>query len=152
MPALAETYLTRLAGAASDSDRAEADLRREFGERLAVVERERVFANRRLHLMRALSAAVEGADDDAAAHAASDRVLNEEFGLGRGSEAHAAIMDRFRIVADTVDELLNCEGEPDHAGVIAALASFESWYEGHTGKPFMALYDVYRTQTPVVDF
>lgn len=152
VPALAETFLSRLADDAAAGDRAEAELRREFGERLAQVERERVFANRRLHLMRCLAAAVEGAEDDAAALAAGDRVIEAEFGLSRASEAHGVIMDRFRPVADAVDTLLNCEAEPDHAAVLGALASFEQWYEAHTGKPFLALYDVYRAQTPVVDF
>lgn len=152
MPAMPDTYLARLDQLAFAADCAEAELREDYIARLASLERERVFANRRVHLVKALSAAIEGADDEAAALAASDAVLTEEFGLSGANENHKPIIARFRAVSDAIDAVLNCEGEPDHDAVLAALAAFEDWYQDRTGKPFMALYDVYVQQTPVVDF
>ncbi len=152
MPAMPDTYLARLQADAFAADKAEGEVRKEYIARLTSLERERVFANRRLHMMQALSAAIEGADDEAKALAASDAVLTEEFGLSGGNDGHKVVIERFRTVSDAIDAVLNCEGEPDHAAVLTALAEFEGWYLDRTGKPFMALYDVYVQQTPVVDF
>lgn len=152
MPVMPETFLTRLAHAASVADKAESDFRESYAVRLAALERDRVLANRRHHFMRTLAAAVEGADDQAGAIGAGARVLAEEIGLDPSNDGHRAVVERFALVSDAVDTLLNCEGEPDHGAVIAELETFEAWYLARTGQPFFALYDVYTPQTPVVDY
>ncbi len=150
--ALPETYLTRIAVAAREAENAEAEFRKSYTERLGALERARVFAHRRHALLKALSSAIEGADDLDAAFRAGELVLEQEFGLSSSSEAHKAILLAFRPVSDEIDTILNCEDEPDHSSVISALEEFERWYEAHTGSQFMALYDVYVQATPVVDF
>ncbi len=146
-----DTYLTRLDEAARSAETLETEFRQSYASRLAALERDRVFAFRRLNLLRALSAAIEGADDEKAAIAAGVRVLRDEIGLSEGVEGHKAVIDRFAPVSDAVDTALNCE-EPDHEAVLNALKAFEDWYQARTGQPFLALFDTYVPQTPVVDF
>ena len=138
--------------AASEADGAEAALRARYTEELKGLERARVFANRRLALMMALCAHVEGAKDDASAYAAGEKALEEEMGLTRTSEAHVPLIDAFRPVIDLIDTLLNCEDEAAPQSVVEALSAYEARYTALTGQAFFALYDVYRSETPVVDF
>lgn len=149
---LPDTYLSRFAADAAEAEREENEFRRGYAARLATLERTRVFANRRHALVKALSAAIEGAEDAAAALKASERVLEQEFGLSPDSPAHQPILASFGSVADEIDKILNREDEPDHGRVVAAISEFERWYQERTGSPFMALYDVYVQATPVVDF
>lgn len=147
-----ETYLTRSAAAAREAELAETDFRRRYTEELAAFEKKRINAFRRNTLLKALSSAIEGAEDEKAAFAAGERVLTEEFGLEASNEAHKPILEAFRPVSDAIDTILNCEDEPDHEAVLTALETFEKWYEARSGTPFMALYDSYSPETPVVDF
>jgi hypothetical protein len=149
-----DDILLHLGTAAAEASLAEDEYRRNHAERLRVLERSRVFAYRRLNLVRDLVAAVRGTEDGDAAVAAAETVLSREFGLGRGSEAHRAVLDRFVPVIEALDLAVNGD-EEDRVGidtVLKALADFEAWYEARGGSPFLALYDVYVPQTPVVDF
>jgi hypothetical protein len=138
--------------AASEADGAETALRARYAEDLKAVERARVFANRRLALMMALCSGVQGAQDDASAYAAGEKVLQEEMGLSRTSAAHVPLIDAFRPVIDLLDTLLNCEDEAAPQSAVEALGAYEVQYRSLTGQEFFALYDVYRSETPVVDF
>jgi hypothetical protein len=146
------TFLDLIRAEAAHCDAAEAECRARFADELRGLERARIFANRRAALAGALAAAIEGAGDDAAAYAAGERVLEEETGLTRASEAHAPLIDAFRPVIDAIDTLLNCEDEASQESVPEALAAYEAMYKTRTGGEFLALYDVYRPETPVVDF
>lgn len=152
MPILPDTYLARLNAAAEAAGRAEDDFRKSYASQLQALERARVFANRRFNLVRELSRAIEGADDGPAAIKAGERILAENFSLSGSNPAHTEILAAFARVSDEIDTALNCEGEPQPDVVLQSFAEFEQWYEARTGTPFMALYDVYVPQTPVVDF
>lgn len=149
-----DDILLHLETAAADASRAEDDYRLSHAERLRLLERERTFAYRRLNLVRDLVAAVRGTEDGDAAVAAAEALLAREFGLGRSSEAHRAVLDRFARVVEALDLCVNGDPEEkvDIDAVLKALADFEAWYEARGGSPFLALYDVYVPQTPVVDF
>jgi hypothetical protein len=149
---MADTFIQRLEASAAAAEREEAEFRASYRDRLEQLERQRSFAHRRAAFARKLAASVDGAEDEAAAMAAGNRLLFEEFGLSEANPAHRPIVAEFSKVADEADTALNCEGEADHAAVLAALAAFEAWYEARTGIAFYALYDVYMPQTPVVDF
>lgn len=146
------SFLDLIRAEAARCDAAEAECRARFAEELRTLERARVFANRRAALLGALAAAVEGAEDDAAAYAAGERALEEETTLSRAYEAHHPHIEAFRPVIDAIDTLLNCEDEATQQSVLDALAAYEADYKSRTGNDFLALYDVYRPETPVVDF
>lgn len=147
-----ETYLTLLQEAVVVADRAETQFRKSYVDRLRALEIERVFANRRLHFIQALSDALSGVADAEKCALAGDRVLDAEFSLTLTNPNNAIIIERFRPVSQAIGATLSAEGEADHGAVLAQLADFENWYQRHTSQPFMALYDVYVQQTPVVDF
>lgn len=146
------TFLDLLRADATEAQAAELACRTRFAQEVEALERARVFAHRRIALAQALAHAIEGAEDDAAAWAAGERVLAEEVNLLRGTEAHEPLIDAFRPVIDAIDTLLNCEDEATQDSVLAALMTFEAHYKTVTGHEFLALYDVYRPETPVVDF
>ncbi|MCP8937562.1 hypothetical protein NK718_03470 [Alsobacter sp. SYSU M60028] len=149
---MADGFLDRLRQAAASARDAEDAFRRGYAERVRVLERERVFAHRRSGLLEAVAAAVAGAADaDEAARRGRD-ALAQKTGLSGANEAHKVILDRFSPVTEAIDEALNCEGEPDHDAVLARLAEFEDWFAARSGQPFLALFDVYAQETPVVDF
>jgi hypothetical protein len=147
-----DTFLTLLKAETVAAEAAEGEFRRSYYEQLQALERARSFAHRRLHFAEKLTAAIDGAEDDAQAIAAGARLLAEEFGLEAANPAHQPVFEAFRAVSDAVDTVLNCEGEPNPALVRDALKTFETWYETRSGQPLFALYDVYVQQTPVVDF
>ena len=149
-----DDILRHLETAAAGASRAEDDYRRSHADRLKLLERDRVFAYRRLNLVRDLIGAIRGAEDGDAAVSAAEALLRREFGLSREREAHATVLERFVPVTEALDLMVNGDEEERVGSDVAAkaLATFEAWYEAHSGTPFLALFDIYVTQTPVVDF
>ena len=148
-----DRLLSTLQAEADRAAAAEAAFRREVKERLAVLERERAFAFRRVHLMRALTGALESIEEEEAALLRAKSVLREELGWMSESEARNEVLERFGKVASTVFAALQADSDtkpvPD---LLLELADFEKWYEAtHTG-PFWALFDDDVPETPVVDF
>ncbi|MBX5454972.1 MAG: hypothetical protein K6U10_13690 [Acidobacteriia bacterium] len=146
---LLSTLLAEADGAAA----AEAVFRREIKERLAVLERERAFAFRRVHLMRALTDALESIEKEEAALLRAKSVLREELGWTGESEARNEVVERFGKVAAAVFAALRIDPDTKSApALLLELTAFEKWYEAtHTG-PFWALFEDYVPETPVVDF
>ena len=145
-------FIDMLAAAADSSSVAEADYRRETAERIKVLAQERAFAFRRLNLMRDMARAVAGAEDEEAASACALAALRSKLGWAGDSEAHAAILSRFRPVAEALFASLRPDGEPRTPDVAATLAEFESWYADNHAAPFWALFERYMAETPLVDF
>lgn len=152
MNAQPETFLATLDQGAKSAKAEEAEFRASYATRVAQLERTRVLAFRRLHLMRAVTQAIEGADNEEEALARAKAACIEALNLDRRMEKHMAVAARFTPVAEAIDEAVNCEGEPDHQAVLTALTAFETWYEGETGQSVYAILDVYVPETPVVDF
>ncbi len=147
-----ESFLDLLRAAAAGAAAAETALRARFSQEIRGLERARVFASRRLALVTALAQTIEGAQDEAEAFAAGERALAGETGLCRANSVHGEHLDAFRPVIDAIDSVLNCEDEVAPASVLEALAAFERDYAARMGSEFLELYDVYRPETPVVDF
>jgi hypothetical protein len=162
MTAVLASLLDTLKADAARAGDTEAAYRSETVQRIAVLERERSFAFRRLNLMRAVIAALAGVETEEEAVARAATALCETVGWDAISEARTAVIEQFTPVAKAV--FAEIKGEPDPSAseeraasydgptALAALAAFEAWYrETHTG-PFWALFDQYRPQTSVVDF
>ncbi len=143
--------LEAAAHAAQDHEkRYRADAAREI-ERL---ERERVFAFRRIRLARLLASACDGAADETAACALAAGAVAGELGWSTQGETHKPVLDRLN---DVTRELWQARGPAGAAADQAtpgasALAGFERWYHAHAGLPFYALFDQYVPETPLVDF
>ncbi len=145
--------LSTLQAEADAAAGAEAAFRREIKERLAVLERERTFAFRRVHLMRALISALERIEEEETALLQAKSVLREELGWIGDSEARNEVLERFAKVAQAVFRALRTDPEtatvPDF---LSELATFEKWYETTRTGSFWALFEQYVPETPVVDF
>jgi hypothetical protein len=147
------SFLDALKQAADDAERAEAGFRREIAERMRALEQERVFAFRRLNLMRAVSEAIASAESEDAAVAGGLSSLSARLGWSSESEARSEVLSRFAGVARAVfTSSAAPEAGPPAADVLETLAEFESWYAATHERPFWALFEHYLPETPVVDF
>jgi hypothetical protein len=160
-------FLDALKAAADEAEKAEGALRREMAQRIAVLERKRAFAFRRLNLMRAVTKAVADAErDDIAAEegavpadaleevavACAQDALCDKLGWSSLSPARNEVLTHFKPVARFVFRSLNRPDDADTVQVQDALAAFEAWYAGSHEQPFWALFDHYIPETPRVDF
>ena len=128
--------MTGLAGwldalaAAGQAEAAETAFRAEAARRIAALAEARAFAYRRLNLVRAIGAAIAGAEDADAAVAQGLAVLRDRLGWSQDSEVRSEIAERFASVC----------------------AAFEAWYLDRCGTPFWILFEVPIRETPLVDF
>jgi hypothetical protein len=154
-------FLDALKAAADEAERAEGQFRREIAQRIALLERERAFAFRRLNLMRAVSTAVTGAESEEVAVANGLYALCDKLGWSTKGTARDEVLTHFTRVVQSIFEGL---GQPASAPqaeeglqeeqerVQDALSAFEAWYAGTHEAPFWALFDHYIPETPRVDF
>jgi hypothetical protein len=154
MTAVLAPLLDTLKAVAERAGETEKAYRRETAQRIAALERERTFAFRRLNFMRAVIAAVAGAETEEEATTRAAAALCDQIGWDGLSEARTAVLDQFAAVTKAISADLDQEAEQARGdgAVLAALGTFEAWYGAtHTG-PFWALFDQYVPQTSVVDF
>jgi hypothetical protein len=150
---LPASFLDTLKAAADGAAAAENAFRRDAAERIKTLERERVFAFRRLNLMCSIAERVRVAEDSELAVASSVAMLRARLGWAGDSEAHSAVLSRFAPVAEAVfARLASPDEEAPNADVIKSLAEFERWYAESHATSFWVLFDQYVTETPVVDF
>jgi hypothetical protein len=153
MTVTAAAYLDHLKSATVRSETAEAELRREFTDRLKAIETDRAFAYRRYNLMRTIADGVAEAESEGMAVANGLAVLRARLGWHSDSEARTAVLSQFAPVAKAM--FLSAappEAEAPDADVLAALTEFETWYAAKHGTPFWILFENHMPETPVVDF
>jgi hypothetical protein len=100
-------FLDALKAAAEEAEQAEGQFRREIAQRVALLERERTFAYRRLNLMRAVTKAVTGAESEEAAVASALDALCDKLGWGAPSPARDEVLAQFKPVAQSVFQSLD---------------------------------------------
>lgn len=152
-------FLDELEALAGSAQRAELDLRRDVAAEIALHERERQFAFRRLDLARTMVRAAQGAEGESAAIGAQLAALRAEFGWHGDSAERRGILEAWRRVARAVARSLGVEredgaedaGEPEET-VRDAMLAFESWYRQTLGSEFLALLDHEIPEMPVVEF
>ncbi|MGH6879958.1 hypothetical protein [Hypericibacter sp.] len=146
------TFLDALHAAAGQAETAEGRYRRETAQRIAALERERVFAFRRLNLLRAVAQAVARSETEEVAVANAQAMLRSKLGWSSDSEARTELLSRFAPVGQAVFHGLAPSEEAPTAPVADCLAAFEAWYEGDRRTPFWILFEHYVPETPRVDF
>ncbi len=153
MNVMASSFLDKLQSAVTRADAAESELRKEIAARLKTIESDRMFAYRRLNLMRAVAEGVVAAESEEIAIANSLGVLRSKLGWSSDSEPRQAVLSNFAPVGKAVFlSLAPPEAEAPEADVIATLTQFENWYAEKHGTPFWILFENYIRETPVVDF
>ena len=140
-------YLETLNAAARTASIAEQEHQKEAVRRAGELREARAFAWRRLNLVRAIAAAVAGAEGPEAVAAAGRAAVLRETGLSGATEAQREVADRFALV--TVAVAAAAAGE--EADPAAALADFEAWYAGARGVPFLSLMEREVPELPLVE-
>lgn len=146
-PAQLTHAFTEQAKAAQQRENA---FRAEAAAEIERLERERVFAFRRVRLVGLLAGAAVGADTEDAALAAQKAVIAAEFGWDAEREDHAKVLAALAGPGRAVWTAVHAEHEA--APVAAELSTFEDWYRAHAGQSFYVLFDQYVPQAPLVDF
>jgi hypothetical protein len=152
MTAAMTAFLDALKSAAVEAEVAEKQYRREAAQRIAGLERERSFAFRRLNLMRAVAAAVAGAEEEEVAVANAVAVLREKLGWVTPSEAREEVLSRFAAIGAAAFQSEETSELVAAPSVQEALADFENWYGSCHPAPFLALFEQYIPDRPRVDF
>lgn len=152
MTVAAVSFLDALKAAADQAEAAEVRCRQETAKQLALVERERVFAFRRLNLMRAVANAMAQAEEVEVAVAEALAAVRAKIGWASDSDARAEVTSRFAPVARAVFQSATQSDAAPATSAQAALAEFENWYAGSHQKAFWDLFEQYVMETPRVDF
>ena len=146
------SLLDAMKAAAEGADSAEARLRKEFDERIKLLEQERAFAYRRFNLMRAIADAIEPAQDEAQAVASARATLRTRVGWEEDSETRAETLEHFAPVSRaTFASLAPPEAEAEEVDVPRALREFEAWYFAARGQPLWNLFEQYIPELPLVE-
>jgi hypothetical protein len=161
----ATAYIEGLQQAADKAQSAEAAYRREAAARIAILERERAFAFRRMNLMRSIAETVTAKADDNGgsversgeeiAVARALALLRVKLGWSSDSEMRDATLAKFTPVAvalyrASIGEYQNTPEPAPDIGEI--LSHFEDWHEGAYGVSFWMLFENPIPDTPRVDF
>jgi hypothetical protein len=145
------SFLDAMKQSAERAASAEEGFRRDYAQRVAVLERERAHAFRRFNLMRSLADAVAAGEAETAV-ARGLAVFRDKLGWAGDSEARTATIEHFRPVIEAIVEALGAKDGEAMPDVPAALAEFEAWYAAAHGSAFWVLFDHYMPETPRVDF
>ncbi len=133
--------------AAESSEKAEEAFRRESRTRLEALEKARVAAYRRYHLLKGMK---EAAASSASLEEGRGRALDfalSEAGWREEDAGFGELRDRLAAAADAV-----VAGSSGGKDAIAAFALFEAWYGERFGSDFLDLLERERGFFPVVDF
>ena len=140
--------------AAQAAENAEKSFRATLQRRLEALERQRIFAYRRMNLV--IGIVQEAARQDArdTAVAAVIAFVAAEFRLERGRDRHETIIGQLASVAEAAALITHPSPEEDRAvpDLAAALATFEAWYQAETGAQFLARAYIALPETPLVDW
>jgi hypothetical protein len=146
-------FIDELTDGTEAAARAEDEFRRTVAARLKALETERVFAFRRLNLMRAIAASMTEAENEEMALAAAAIELRGRLGWSSDSDARSEVLSRFSPVVKGIFALSVRDVTADQdVGPARKLAEFEQWYAATHAGPFWALFDSPMPETPLVDF
>src|SRR5262245_9127236 len=151
MSAVVATLVADFETAAQAAQAAEAALRKQMLAEVALLERQRAFAYRRLNLMRPVTAAVAAAVDEEAALANGLATVRVELGWDSDSETRSETLARFADVVRAIFASCAATEEAPAGEVARALAAFESWYVTRYQRPFWTLFEQYVPELPLVE-
>ena len=145
-------YLDGLDRLAREASAAEEQFRKEAAKRAEQLKNERVFAFRRLNLLRAIGRAVAAAKDEGEAQRSGRDALFREVLWSGVTPPQQEAAERFTpvILAVWAATGPNRESE-DGASVADAMAEFESWFEENRNTAFLNLMEREVVELPLVE-
>lgn len=141
-------FLSDLEAAASAAHMAELHCRQEAERQIALHQRERQFAYRRLHMITLMARADMAQEAEAIPAMLAE--VRQEVGWFGDSEKRKPILDRMAVVAAAIHACLREEGAAADIG--AEMKAFETWYREETGGEFLDLSAPHVEETPLVEF
>lgn len=150
------TYLDGLEQAAHAASTAEEVYRREIAQRVRALEQDRAFAFRRLNLMRTVTAAVTGHEEEAEALQAGNIAFMRELEWTGATEAQRQALEQFQPVVLAAWTLSRAtEEEADRSANMAALeralTAFEQWFAASRNGPFLSVMEREVVELPLVE-
>lgn len=161
----ATNYIEGLQQIADKAQSLEVAYRQQAAAQIALLERQRAFAFRRMNLMRSLVEAVTARTDEGSdvgerngeeiAVASALALLRIKLGWSSDGETRDATLMNFTPVVVALyrgsnrDDQITPDGIPD---IGTALGHFEDWYEKAYGVSFWMLFENPIPDTPRVDF
>lgn len=145
------TYIGDLDRIARAASAAEEQFRKEAARRAEELRKERVFAFRRLNLLRAVGNAVRSADKAEEAQANGRHVLSREAGWSGATPAQQEAADRFAPVTLSIWAATGEGREGDGISTADAMASFEKWFEESRKTAFLNLMEREVVELPLVE-
>ncbi len=147
------SLLANFEAAAKAAQVAETELRRKLATEIARSERNRIYAFRRIRLLKTLAeSAASQTDDPDVAWTAQRNAVSSDLGWSAISESYAAILEHIRPLAAAIRASLQPGSDAGSNTILQALEQFEQWFEQTHNKAFYALYDQYVPEVPIVDF
>lgn len=150
------TYLDGLEQAAHAASTAEEVYRREIAQRVRALEQDRAFAFRRLNLMRTVTAAVTGHEEEAEALQAGNIAFMRELEWTGATEAQRQALEQFQPVVLAAWTLSRATEEEaaraaNMAALERALTAFEQWFAASRNGPFLSVMEREVVELPLVE-
>ena len=145
-------YLDGLDRRAREASVAEEQFRKEAARQTEQLKNERVFAYRRLNLLRAIGRAVATAKDEAEAQGSGRSVFYREVGWNGTTQAQRDVAEQFTPVILAIWNAAGPDREVDEeSSVPETLAAFERWFEESRSTAFLNLMEREVVELPLVE-
>jgi len=146
-----QNLVTRLDAAARTASAAEEICRRESAEKIRALELARIYAFRRLTLVKSVASAMEGAKDwEEALEWANSAFLREVNWTG-ASESQREVVERFQPIIESVWRMQQGEPQERDKEFERELAAFEKWFADNRNGAFLSLMDGEVLELPLVE-
>lgn len=145
-------YLDDLDRRAREASVAEEQFRKEAARQTEHLKNERVFAYRRLNLLRAIGRAVATAKDEAEAQGSGGSVFYREVGWSGATQAQRDAAEQFMPVILAIWNAAGPDREVDEeCSIPEVLAAFERWFEESRSTAFLNLMEREVVELPLVE-
>lgn len=146
-----QDMVTRLDHVARAASAAEETCRREHAERIRKLELERIYAFRRLTLVKSIASAMNGAKDQEEATAWATSAFLREVNWTGASESQREAIERFKLLIDAIWRLQQGEAQEDDKEFEREFEAFEQWFAENRNGAFLSLMDGEVLELPLVE-
>jgi hypothetical protein len=152
MAQIVTAYLDDLERTAHSVSADEETYRREAAVRFRELEQARAFAFRRLNLMRTITGAVTGVEEEEDALKAGSIAFLREVEWSGATESQRQAVEQFKPVVLAAWQLSRAEDDTgDTAALTRALTDFEQWFANSRNSPFLTVMEREVVELPLVE-
>jgi hypothetical protein len=130
----------------------EENYRKEAAARFRELEQDRAFGFRRLNLMRSVTAAIDGCENEDDAILRGSTAFLRELGWSGTSETQQETLTNFAPLIVACWQATQPEApETDSSAIIERLRAFEAWFVEHRNGPFLSIMEREIVELPLVE-